>query len=257
MSPRARPPAPEGRGEKAAYGRPVLSRHFLRGPHDGAQDTDVGPAFAQVSCKRLPDLVFSRSLCCCEECGGLHDHAIDAVAALSCLFVDECLLNRMRLLGRTETLQGHDLGVGHGRDRHDAASQRLAVIVHRAGAALCQAATEMHAVQAKLVAQCVQQRHAGIVNLQGDGLAIDGQFDGGGHDPDEPLVEVLRNALESIEAGAHFSEVRYSPERLVEYLGHRYANSAQILALWMLEGTPSCRRGFPRSCSISAALADG
>src|SRR5207244_2024027 len=130
-------------------------------------------------------------LCCCEECRGLHDHTIDAVAALSCRFVDERLLNRMRLLSRTETLQGYDLGVSHGRDWHDAAAQCLAVVMHRAGAALCQAATEMHAVQAKLVAQCVQQRHAGIINLQGDGLAIDGQFDGGGHDPVNPLPSSL------------------------------------------------------------------
>ena len=107
-----------------------------------------------------------------EERGRLHDHAVDAVAALSCLFVDECLLHRMRLFGRPKTFQGHDLGVGYRRNRHHAAAQRLAVIVHRTGAALRQPAPEVHAVQAKLVAQRVQQGHAGIVGFQDAALPL-------------------------------------------------------------------------------------
>ena len=53
----------------------------------------MGAAFAQVAGKCLSDLVLGRALCCREERGRLHDHAVDAVAALRRLFVDECLLH--------------------------------------------------------------------------------------------------------------------------------------------------------------------
>ena len=77
-------------------------------------------AFAQIGRQRLSGLLLGRALGGREERGRLHDHAIDAVATLGCLFVDEFLLQRMRFSAVPEAFQGHDFGAGYGRDRHDA-----------------------------------------------------------------------------------------------------------------------------------------
>ena len=45
--------------------------------------------------------------------------------------------------------------------------------MHRAGAALAEPAAEARIVQAKLVAQRVEQRHVGIVDLDRPRLAVD------------------------------------------------------------------------------------
>src|SRR4029453_5315949 len=100
---------------------------------------------------------------------------------------------------------------------HDAAAQRFAVIVDRAGATLCQPATEGHAVQTEWVAPRIPEGRGGIINLQGDGLAVDGELDGGSHDPGEPLLRSLETC------GETGGDCR---QRLVEDCSHRYAISA-------------------------------
>src|SRR6185312_4012013 len=72
-----------------------------------------------------------------------HDPAIDAIAALRGLLGDPGGLQRMWLLDRAETGQRRDLGLADRRDRRDAGAHRLAIDMHRAGAALAEAATEM------------------------------------------------------------------------------------------------------------------
>ena len=47
-----------------------------------------------------------------QESCRLHDHAVDAVAALHSLFFDEGLLERMRMRFRAEPLKGYDLAAG-------------------------------------------------------------------------------------------------------------------------------------------------
>ncbi len=107
-SPRAHRHASGTRVEKPPYQAWALALlgHLLGGAHHGAQDADVGAAFAQIGRKRLSDLVLGRALCCREEPSRLHDHAVDAVATLSRLFVDECLLQRMRFLQPYRDLPG-------------------------------------------------------------------------------------------------------------------------------------------------------
>jgi hypothetical protein len=74
--------------------------------------------------------------------------------------------------GVPESFERDDLGAGHRRNRHHAAAQRLAVVVDGARAALREPASEVKPVQAELVAQRVQQRHAGIVGMQDLGLPL-------------------------------------------------------------------------------------
>ncbi len=52
---------------------------------------------------------------------------IDAIAALHGLFVDEGLLQRVRLLGRTETFEGDDLARSDTGERRYAGARGLAV----------------------------------------------------------------------------------------------------------------------------------
>lgn len=81
------------------------SGQLLGGPHDCTQDADIGAALAQVAGKRLPDLLFRRPLGRRQERRRLHDHAVDSLATLRGLLVDERLLQRMRLLRRPETFE--------------------------------------------------------------------------------------------------------------------------------------------------------
>ena len=94
-----------------------------------------------------------------EQGFGGHDHAVDAVAALHGLLVDEGLLDLVHLLGVAQAFER-----GHGfvlrcADGSDAGADRVAVHDHGAGAALGQAAAEFGTVELQIVAQCIEQRH--------------------------------------------------------------------------------------------------
>src|SRR5262245_20685448 len=119
-------------------------------------------AAALESGERVPDLVLGRLLLLVEEGGGRHDPAVDAVATLRHLLLDIGLLDRVRLLGRAEAGERHYLAVADGGDRRHAGADRLAVEMHRTGAALRKPAAEMWIVEPDVVAQRVEQRHVGI-----------------------------------------------------------------------------------------------
>src|SRR5207247_991307 len=85
--------------------RRVVSRVAMSGPlaHEGGRALDGGddplvrPAAAEVVAERLADLaVGGAGLPGAEKGRRLHDHPVDAVAALRGLLVDERLLDRMR-----------------------------------------------------------------------------------------------------------------------------------------------------------------
>ena len=62
------------------------------------------------------------------------------------------------LLGAAEPFDGLDRTLPHGRDRHQARQHRVAAHHHGAGAALTEAAAELRAVEAQVVAQHIEQR---------------------------------------------------------------------------------------------------
>ncbi len=138
-------------------------------------------AAAEIVLQCFLDLGFGRPRVLAEEGGGFHDHAVDAVAALGRLLLDEGALHRVRLFGRAQAFERHDLLLGGERgQRHDSGAHRLAVDLHGAGAALRHAAAEARAAQGEVVAQRVEQRHVGIVDGERFPLAVD--------------VECLRNS---------------------------------------------------------------
>ena len=87
----------------------AASLRLCRGALDRADDAGMRAAAAEIVGERLLDLGLARLLVLREEGRRLHDHAVDAVAALRGLFVDEGLLHRMRLLRRAEPFERHDL----------------------------------------------------------------------------------------------------------------------------------------------------
>lgn len=133
----------------------------------------MGSALAKIGGKRLPDLVFGRMAIPGKKGRRLHDHAVDAVAALRGLFVDECLLQRVGVFSRPKTFESDDFGIGHGGNRHHAAAQCLPVVVHGASPALRQPTAKVKPVQSKMITQRVQQRHVGIVHTQDLCFAVD------------------------------------------------------------------------------------
>src|ERR1700732_3751486 len=68
----------------------------------------------------------------------------------------------MRLFRRAQAGERDDLGIADCRDRRDAGADRLAVEMHRASAALRQAAAEMRIIQSEIVAQHIKERGVGI-----------------------------------------------------------------------------------------------
>src|SRR5262245_46712964 len=88
---------------------------------------------------------------------GAHDHAVEAVAALRGLFLDEGLLHRIRPLARAETFQRHDVAPGAAFDRDHAGTRGDAVDQHGAGAAFAEPAAIFRSVEFEIVAQHVEQ----------------------------------------------------------------------------------------------------
>src|SRR5258708_5765225 len=86
----------------------VVSLRGLRSALDCTHDPDMRSAAAEIARQRVLDLVFGRVRVCIQQGLRLHDHAVDAVAALDRLLVDESLLQRMRMRRAAEAFQrGH------------------------------------------------------------------------------------------------------------------------------------------------------
>ena len=98
-----------------------------------------------------------------------HDHAVDAVAALHRLLVDEGLLDFVHFLGRAQTFEGGDRFILRGADGSDAGANGVAVHDDSASSALRQAAAELGAVQLEIITQSVEQGH---FRLCFDGLIL-------------------------------------------------------------------------------------
>src|SRR2546425_6007649 len=86
----------------------------------------------------------------------------------------------MRLRGRAEAGEGGDRLALDGADGRDARAGRPAVDVHRARAALREAAPELGIAEAEVRPQRVEQRHGGI-GVESRRFAIDDQPDSLGH----------------------------------------------------------------------------
>src|SRR5262245_56462303 len=102
----------------------------------------MAAAAAEVAGEPVAHLRLGRARVAIEQrlCG--HDHAVEAVAALPGLLVDESLLQRMELGGGAQPLERGHLRLSDLADRRYAGARRHPVNQHGAGATLRQAATK-------------------------------------------------------------------------------------------------------------------
>src|SRR5215468_5857729 len=102
---------------------------------------------AQIVGKCLPDLRVLRVLVLRKQCCRLHDHTVDAVAALHGLFLYECSLQRMRFVGCPEAFEGDNALTDGAGDREDTGAHRRTVDVHSASTALSEPTAESWPMQ--------------------------------------------------------------------------------------------------------------
>src|SRR5215510_7811902 len=151
------------------------SSSLLGGALDGADGGPMGAAAADEVLQRILDLRIRRLGIAVDQLGRGQDPAADAIGALRDLLLEPGGLNRMRLLGRSEARERGDPFACERGDRRDAGAHRVAVDLHRAGAALPEPAAEARVIELKLIAQGVEQRHVGIVDVDRARPAVDGE----------------------------------------------------------------------------------
>src|SRR5256885_9863328 len=152
----------------------LMSRLLCRAMDRGA-DALVGPAAADVRHRRV-DVSVGRTCSVGQQGGRGHDLARLAVAALGHVFGDPCALYAVRR-SRRQAFDGGDALGADGGDRRHARARCDAVQVDGAGAALCDAASELRASQAERVAQDPQERCVGG-EVDAVALTVDGEREG-------------------------------------------------------------------------------
>jgi hypothetical protein len=128
-------------------------------------------AAAQIGRELLPDLILGRLWCAREKCGGLHDHAVDAVAALHRLLLDEGALQRVRSRFRAKPFESDDFTPNR-RQGHYARTHRDTVNMDGAGSALTETAPKAWSVQPEIVSKDIKQRHVGVIDEDRDRFAV-------------------------------------------------------------------------------------
>jgi len=134
----------------------------------------MGTAPAEVARERFANVPIARSWVGSQQCHSGHDHAVQAIAALGCLRIDECLLHRVRLPLNGEALERCDRSSVEFNCRDHTSPRGPVIDQNGTGAALAQSAAVARTVEVKVIAQNLQQlRCAG--QCQGVFLPVDGQ----------------------------------------------------------------------------------
>src|SRR5439155_4611503 len=127
--------------------------HLRGGPFDRAQDAGMRAAAADIVVERYGDLASRRRRITVEQGLRRDQDAGNAIAALPGLLVEKGLLQRVRPLRRAEPLNRQNAPAGDRGQRLAAGFRGFAVDQHHAGAALLEAAAELAADEAEMVAQ--------------------------------------------------------------------------------------------------------
>ena len=120
-------------------------------------DLDMRAAATQIGRQGLTYLHVGGMRVATQQSHRHHQHAIQTIAALRGLGINESLLHRMGLLRIAQTLQCGDVSVLHFQRRYNASTSGATVDQHGASTALAQAATEFGAVEPQVIAQHMQQ----------------------------------------------------------------------------------------------------
>jgi len=97
-----------------------------------------------------------------EQSRGGHDPAVETIAALRGLFVDEGLLNGMRGFWCSQTFERNDSLAKGARNGVETGSDGVIIDEHGAGTALSEAAAEPGIIESESVAKDVEKRALGI-----------------------------------------------------------------------------------------------
>src|SRR5215469_17867574 len=126
----------------------------------------MNEAAAKYAAKSLPDFVVRCFRVLIEKCFCRKDDATQAEATLRRFFSDESLLDGVRVPGRAQSFQGHNLCLTDSTDRSDTGAHRPPVHDDGTGAALSQAASEFGPSQMQFVGKHIKQRRFRI-NVHG------------------------------------------------------------------------------------------
>jgi len=118
----------------------------------------VRAAAAQIAGQSFFDLAVAGLGIFIEQRFGSHNHAVDAVAALHRLLVDEGLLDFVHLLSRAQAFEGSDRAILGGAHLGHAGTDGVTVHDDGASAALRHTAAVFGSVELEIVAQDVEQR---------------------------------------------------------------------------------------------------
>src|SRR5918995_3459135 len=132
--------------------------HGPGGLADRQHDVVVARAAAEVALDRVPNLLVGRIVGPAQQVGGGHDHAGGAEPALEPVLLPERALERVKVVGVTQALDGRHAAAVCLRGEHRAALHGSAVEVDRACAALAGVAPDVGAGQAQVLAQHLDQQ---------------------------------------------------------------------------------------------------
>ena len=133
---------------------------------DGGRDLRMAAAAANQALERTRHLFRGGVWVLVKKRFGGQNPAVQAIAALEGLRLDERRLDRVGMLGGAETLQGDDFFSVCAGDRKHARSHGNLVKKHGARAALAESATEARIIEAGVVAENIEERALGIdINL--------------------------------------------------------------------------------------------
>src|ERR1700722_8740867 len=198
--------------EDAVIGEPPSSR--TRGLLDRGANAHVRATPADVSSHCGVDVGILRVGSAGEQSGGGHDLAGLAIAALRVLEVEPRLLDLASRLRCIDSFNGCDLSVADRADRQQTRADRIAIDLHRARAALCDAAAELRARHAQNIAQHPKERRVAFdIDCAID--AID--RDRAGHNSLHP-IRVTYSQGSPRDAVLPQTQWRISDDRLLRYV---------------------------------------
>ncbi|MNT57695.1 hypothetical protein D3C72_1950830 [compost metagenome] len=108
----------------------------------------MGATAAKVASQRFANLAFAWISVGSEQACSAHYHAVNAVAALDGLFLDEGTLQWVRALGSAQALKRHNVRASKCGHRKQAGPRRCPIQQHCARAALAKSASKLWAMEA-------------------------------------------------------------------------------------------------------------
>ena len=162
------------RGSRAILVSPRSWRcHFARGAQHGAHHAVLRAATTQIAVERRAYIGLGRPRIPFQQGRRAYQNPAHAIAALHGLLSYEGALQRVRVLGASQSLERGNLLVRDRPKRCVAGSHHTITDKNVAGAALACTATKMRSCQAEPSPQEIEQRAVGIgVNLGCDAIEI-------------------------------------------------------------------------------------